>query len=155
MTLTDGTASRLPELLGPGSHGTTFGGTPLGCAVSLETLATIEEEGLLANSLERGQQAQSALRAAGVAAIGTVRGHGLMIGVELDPEAIASLPGFQKNPDRSPSLKLVDRCQENGLLLVPSGTARVRWLPPLNVTAEEITQGVTIFTKTLREMELH
>ncbi len=155
VTLSDGTGSRLPGLLGPGSHGTTFGGTPLGCAVSLETLSTIEEEGLLANSLERGQQAQSALRAAGVSTIGTVRGYGLMIGIELDPEAIATSPGFQGNSDRPPSLKLVDRCQENGLLVVPSGTARVRWLPPLNVTAEEIDQGVSIFTKTLREMELH
>ena len=155
VTLTDGTASRLPELLGPGSHGTTFGGTPLGCAISLETLATIEEENLLANSLERGQQAQSALCAAGYSAIGTVRGHGLIIGVELNAEAIAELPGFQNNPDRSASLKLVDRCQENGLLLVPSGTARVRWLPPLNVTAEEIDQGIEIFVKALRGMELH
>ena len=155
VTLTDGNESRLPELLGPGSHGTTFGGTPLGCAVSLETLATIEEEDLLTNSLERGQQAQFAMRSAGVSAIGTVRGRGLMIGVELEPEAIATLPGFQKNPDRAPSLKLVDRCQENGLLLVPSGTARVRWLPPLNVTAENIGQGIDIFLKTLREMELH
>ena len=155
VTITDGGETRLPELLGPGSHGTTFGGTPLGCAVSLETLSTIADEGLLANSSERGQQAQNALRAAGNPAIGAVRGYGLMIGVELAADATANMPGFGGNKDRPASLKIVDRCQEAGLLIVPSGTARVRWLPPLNVSEQEIDQGVKIFTDVLRQMRLH
>ena len=121
--------------------------------MSLETLATIEEEGLLANSLAQGGEAISALRAAASPAIGAVRGRGLMIGVELAADAIATLPGFQKHPDRAASLQLVDRCQEAGLLLVPSGTARVRWLPPLNVSAQDIARGVEIFLGVLRRLE--
>ena len=155
VALPDGTGTSLPELLGPGSHGTTFGGTPLACAVSLETLTTIEEEGLLANSTSRGRELQTALRSAAVPAVGTVRGHGLMIAVELDAGAVAAMPGFRSQPERSPSLKVVDRCQDAGLLLVPSGTDRVRWLPPLNVTADEIMEAANIFINVLREMEKH
>ena len=151
--LSGGESTRLPDLLGLGTHGTTFGGTPLGCAVSLETLTTIEEENLLANSAVRGRELIAGLQAAAVPAVGAVRGYGLMVAVELDPGAIADMPGFAGDPMRSPSLKVIDRCQEAGLLLVPSGTDRLRWLPPLNVSADDIAEGVAIFSKVLREME--
>lgn len=151
VTLTDDTASTLPNLLGPGSHGTTFGGTPLGCTVSLETFATIEDEGLLANSRERGEQLVSLLNDSKPPGVAVVRGVGLMVAAELDPAA-ASLPGFRSHPDRVPSLRLVDACQEAGLLLVPSGADRVRWLPPLNVSAEDIARGAELFADTLRRL---
>ncbi len=95
MTLADGSDSTLPELLGPGSHGTTFGGTPLGCAVSLETLATIEDEGLLANSRREAGSCSPRCKVLASPRSKTVRGVGLMIGVELDPEAVAAMPGFR------------------------------------------------------------
>lgn len=152
MILTDGSSSTLSERLGPGSHGTTFGGTPLGCAVSLETLATIEDEELLANSLERGQQLQERLRDARIPGVKTVRGVGLMLAIELDPDAVAAMPGFQSHAERPASLRLVDRCQEASLLLVPSGTERVRWLPPLNVSENEIDEAVGIFAGVLHAM---
>ncbi len=150
ITLADGGRSTLPERMGPGSHGTTFGGTPLGCAVSLETLATIEDEGLLANSLERGEQLLSSLNAAKIPGVAAVRGQGLMVGVELDPALASEMPGFRSRPERAPSLRLVDLCQEAGLLLIPSGTDRVRWLPPLNVSGDDIERGVEIFAGVLR-----
>lgn len=151
------TAASLPDLLGPGTHGTTFGGTPLGCAVSLETLSTIEEEDLLTNARERGVEARTALTGLGAAAIAAVRGTGLMLGVELDAAAVQAMPGFQKpSPaERTPAQKLVDQCQVAGLLLVPSGTHRVRWLPPLNVRREEIERAVEIFAGVLRAMQVH
>ena len=155
VTLTDGNHVSLPDLLGPGTHGTTFGGTPLGCAVSIETLATIEEEDLLTNSLERGQQAISALNASSLPAIATVRGRGLMLGIELDAEATAAMPGWQKEPEVPLSRKVTIRCQEAGLLVVPSGTHRVRWLPPLNVTATEIDRAAEIFLGVLKAAEVH
>ena len=63
VTLADGSASTLPGRLGPGSHGTTFGGTPLGCAVSLETLATIEDEGSAGKQpTQRGRQLRDRLQ---------------------------------------------------------------------------------------------
>ena len=151
VTLTDGTGSTLPSLLGPGSHGTTFGGTPLGCAVSLETFAAIENEDLLANSRARGEQLVTLLNEARLPGVAKVRGVGLMVAVELATDA-ATLPGFRAGPDRAPSLRLVDACQEAGLLLVPSGVDRVRWLPPLNVSADDIAQGAAIFADVLRRL---
>ena len=148
-----GMRSTLPERLGPGSHGTTFGGTPLGCAVSLETLAIIEDEGLLANSEERGRQLRSRLKGLESTAIKTVRGVGLMVAVELHSDAVAGMPGFQSHADRAASLRLVDASQEAGLLLVPSGVNCVRWLPPLNVPAEDIDRAADIFRDVLRRME--
>ncbi len=156
MTLADnGNHVSLPDLLGPGTHGTTFGGTPLGCAVSIETLATIEEENLLTNSAERGRQAISALNSASHPAIATVRGHGLMLGIELDPAATATMPGWQTHPEVPLSRKVTTRCQEAGLLVVPSGTDRIRWLPPLNVTAGEIDRAVEIFLGVLKAAAVH
>ena len=152
MTLADGSRSTLPDRLGPGSHGTTFGGTPLGCAVSLETLATIEDEDLLTNSLERGRQLKARLESTEMPCVSTVRGQGLMLAVELDAEVVAHLPGFKSHPERPASLRLVDCCQEAGLLLVPSGTDRVRWLPPLNVSAADIDRGAEIFCNVLSRM---
>ena len=153
VTLADGPASTLPACMGPGSHGTTFGGTPLGCAVSLETLATIEDEGLLANSRERGEQLVACLNDAQLPGVAAVRGQGLMVGVELAPATVAAMPGFKKQADRAPSLRLVDCCQDAGLLLVPSGTDRVRWLPPLNVSGDEVERGAQIFADVLRRLE--
>lgn len=155
VTLSGGDTASLPTLLGPGSHGTTFGGTPLGCAVSLATFDVIAEEGLLANARERGAEIQAALLGLGSPLLTTVRGRGLMLGVELDPNAAAELPGFPKQPGRTLAQQVVDRCQAAGLLLVPAGPHRVRWLPPLNVSADDAARAVEIFANVLRAARVH
>ena len=71
----------------PGNHGSTFGGNPLACAAALTTLEVIEEEGLMANARSQlGDAIRAGLRSAlaGVPAWSTIRGEGLMIGIELD-----------------------------------------------------------------------
>ena len=147
MTLTDGTAARLGDLFGPGSHGTTFGGNPLGCAAALATFDTLEDEGLLAHAAAVGRHAIRLLQGIGSPLIREVRGVGLMIGVELDAAAVAGT-GFD-DAKRPPSLKLVDRLQQAGLLAVPAGTHVMRWLPALNVTAAEVEQAVEILRQVL------
>ncbi|CAZ87879.1 Acetylornithine aminotransferase 1 [Thiomonas arsenitoxydans] len=108
---------------GPGQHGTTFGGNPLACRAALETLAVIEDDGLLANAQARGEQIQHALRHAfaGHAGVVEVRGQGLMIGIELDRPAGA----------------LVGRMLERGVLLNVTQERVVRLLPPLIFTQEQ------------------
>jgi acetylornithine/N-succinyldiaminopimelate aminotransferase len=151
VTLLDGSSKPLCDLLGPGSHGTTFGGNPLGCASASAVFDTIESEGLLANANARGEQAKELLRAIPSPLIKEVRGVGLMLGIELDAEAAAASPGFQKS-ERAPSLQLVDRLQNAGLLAVPSGTHVIRWLPPLNVSREEVEQAAKILASVLAEL---
>ncbi len=108
---------------GPGQHGTTFGGNPLACRAALETLAVIEDDGLLANAAQRGQQIVHALRHAfaGIEGVVEVRGQGLMIGIELD----------------RPAGDLVRRMLERGVLLNVTQERVIRLLPPLIFSAEQ------------------
>jgi len=138
----------LCDLLGPGSHGTTFGGTPLVSTGADEVLATIEEEGMLANAKEMGAYAVQRLRDLGSPLIQEVRGVGLMIGVEFVSDFAARV-GTLAN--RAPSLWYTDRCHEAGMLVVPSGTHAFRWLPPLNVSRAEIDAAYEITASLLSQ----
>ena len=150
ITLKDGTKKKLCDLLGPGSHGTTFGGTPLVCAGANEVLTTIEEEGMVANAREMGAYALQKLQQLGSPLVSEVRGVGLMIGITLVPDFAerAKLPA-----EKAPSLWLVERLHEAGLLVIPSGTHALRWLPPLNVQREHLDQATDILRGVLAKFE--
>ncbi|HEX8312518.1 MAG TPA: aspartate aminotransferase family protein [Chthoniobacteraceae bacterium] len=144
--LKTGEQKPLCDLLGPGSHGTTFGGTPLVCAGANEVLAVIEEEGMLENARSVGAHALGALKAIASPLIKEVRGVGLMIGIELVADFATHVPATAARP---PSLFLVEALHTAGLLTVPSGTHAVRWLPPLNVTRAEIDEAAGILREVL------
>ena len=149
VALKSGAKIALCDLLGPGSHGTTFGGTPLVAAGANEVLAVIEEEGMLANARDLGTHAKAALEMLRSPLIADVRGVGLMLAFEL----IADFTDRVKTPaGRAPSLFVVDECHAAGLLTVPSGTHAVRWLPPLNVQRAEIDEAVEITRAVLARM---
>ncbi|MDO8954518.1 MAG: aspartate aminotransferase family protein [Gammaproteobacteria bacterium] len=82
------------NLFGPGKHGTTFGGTHLVCATSLEVLKTFEDEKIVENAEKMGEYLQTQLRQAfaGNSHIVDIRGKGLMIGVELDCNSFGMMP---------------------------------------------------------------
>ena len=146
VTLRDGTRKKLCDLLGPGTHGTTFGGTPLVCAGANEVLAVIEEEGMLANAKTLGTHALTVLRAIPSPLIADVRGLGLMLAFEIAPDFSARV----KMPDgKVPSIFLVEKLHDAGLLTIPSGTHAVRWLPALNVKRAEIDEGAAILARVL------
>ncbi len=146
VTLKDGTVKKLCDLLGPGTHGTTFGGTPLVCAGANEVLSVIEEEGMLENARAVGMHALTVLRAIGSPLIREVRGLGLMLGLELaaDFAARAKLP-----EGKAASIFLVEKLHDAGLLTIPSGTHALRWLPALNVTRAEIDEAAAILSRVL------
>jgi acetylornithine/succinyldiaminopimelate/putrescine aminotransferase len=75
--------------------------------------------------------------------IAEVRGHGLMIGIELDAHSFA-------DAKRAPALIVVERLQQAGLLCVPAGTHVIRWLPPLNVTGADVERAISLFTGVLK-----
>jgi acetylornithine/N-succinyldiaminopimelate aminotransferase len=140
-----GEAVNLCDLLKPGTHGTTYGGTPLACATSLAVLETIQQEGLLENARNLGDYAIGLLSA--LPGVKEVRGMGLMLGIQLGDE-FASLAVDGKTP----SHVTVVASMKNGLLTVPAGPSVLRWLPPLNVSRAEIDEAVSIFAKTLGEI---
>jgi len=135
----------LCDLLQPGSHGTTFGGTPLACATSLAVLETIEKDGLLANARTQGDYAKRKLEVLPV--VKEVRGMGLMLGIELGDEFVRLAAGA-----KGPSHVAVIALMRNGLLAVPAGPSVIRWLPPLNVSRSEIDEAVSILSRTLAAM---
>jgi len=133
------------DLLGPGSHATTFGGTPLACTVALRVLEVIERENLADNAWHVGEHCKTRLLALSQKhpdVIQSVRGLGLMIGIELasDIQALA-------NDGKAASLQFVTRLHDAGLLTIPSGTQVIRLLPPLNLTGQEAEEGVRIIEK--------
>ena len=150
--LVDGSSGRLGDLFGPGSHGTTFGGNPLGCATALATFDVIDAEGLLANAAKMGALAKELLNGLRSPWVSEVRGIGLMIGVVLNPETIAARGAFH-DKDRAPALQLVDRLQDAGLLTVPAGTHVIRWLPPLNVSPADVVRAVEILSSVLQTLD--
>lgn len=137
------------DLLGPGTHATTYGGTPLACAVALRVLEVIERENLADNAREQGAFLKAGLEAlAGryPGVIRQVRGLGLMLGFELAPrEQIPALAGV----DQPAALQVVQRLHDAGVLTVPAGPQVVRLLPPLNLSRTEAEAGLAAIEQVL------
>jgi len=89
----EGDTRNLTDILGPGSHGTTFGGSPLACAVGLATLHVILKEDLCTEANELGSHIANCVRDWRHPLIKEVRQHGLFIGFQLDHEAIEAEAG--------------------------------------------------------------
>jgi acetylornithine/N-succinyldiaminopimelate aminotransferase len=131
------------DLLGPGTHGTTYGGTPLGCAVALKVLEVIQRENLADNARQVGDFLKQGLqqlshRYPGV--IREVRGLGLLLGIELAKE-IPKVPG---DPSKALSIRFVTLLQSAGLLTIPAGTHVIRILPALNLRQGEAAEALKI-----------
>jgi len=123
-------------VLGPGSHGTTFGGSPLVCAAGIATLRTLEEEHLLENAATVGDYLKAALGKAllGTPGVREVRGQGLMLGIELE----------------KPCGVLTSRALEAGLLINVTRDRVVRLLPPLTLTTAEADEIVKILVPLIK-----
>ena len=134
-------AEKHASLLGPGTHGSTYGGNPLACAASHAVIMTILEEKLAENATARAKQIREHFAANPSPLVKGTRGHGLLMGLILDAEAINA-------PDGStPALHLCRQLMEKGLLTVPAGPETLRLLPPLNVTEAEVQQALAIFAQ--------
>jgi acetylornithine aminotransferase/acetylornithine/N-succinyldiaminopimelate aminotransferase len=128
------------DLLGPGSHGTTFGGTPLGCAVALKILETVQREKLEASVRETGAWLRAELvklTSQHSAVFRSVRGLGFMLGLELVPE----LPAF-KVEGKSAAALFTSMLQHAGMLVIPAGQTVIRLLPPLNLKRSEAEEAL-------------
>ena len=123
-----------------GTHGTTYGGNPLGMAVANEAVDMVLEPQLLthvnkiANYLN---QQLGALVASHSALFEDVRGQGLMLGLKM----------------KTPSGDFIAQARENGLIVLPAGDNVVRLLPPLNLTEDEARDGIALLNKTASDIE--
>jgi acetylornithine/succinyldiaminopimelate/putrescine aminotransferase len=140
----DGTS--LSSLMGPGSHGSTYGGNPLVCAASLAVLQEIREQDLATHALLMEVRIRETIRSWKLPVIEEVRGGGLLLGIRLNPDLIPAPEG------KTPALVVVTKLMERGLLAPPAGPTTFRLLPPLNVTGEEIDEALEIVKEVLEEL---
>src|SRR5471030_1031828 len=142
--------SPFADLLGAGTHGTTFGGTPLACAVALKIFEVIAREkleeharklgGWLLNELERLAKTYPGV-------VKNARGHGFMIGLELAEK----IPAFAAS-DKSAAIQFTNRLHSAGVLVIPAGTHVIRLLPPLNLKPQEAGDGISKIEEVIKSI---
>ena len=121
------------DVLGPGTHATTFGGNPVCAAAALATLDILSEE-MMGEISDKGNYLRTAIDAMELPCFGPTRGLGLMIGIEVKP-------GHTNR-------EIAQQLMENGLLVLTAGPA-IRLLPPLTITRDEMDKGLAILKQTL------
>jgi acetylornithine aminotransferase/acetylornithine/N-succinyldiaminopimelate aminotransferase len=129
------------DLLGAGTHGTTYGGTPLACAVALKILEVIEQEKLAEHAAKLGAWLKSEIERLAKTyptVIKSARGLGFMLGIEL----AENIPAFATS-DKPAAIQFVNRLHAAGVLTIPAGTQIVRLLPALNLKPQEAGEGIS------------
>ena len=124
--------------MNPGSHGSTFGGNPLAAAIAKRSLELLEEDGLIENSKLMGDYFKESLLNMNSKIIKEIRGKGLWLGVEIDPQLISGKD-------------LSKMCLDHGILCKETHETTIRFAPPLVITKEELDWGLDkikeVFTK--------
>jgi acetylornithine/N-succinyldiaminopimelate aminotransferase len=130
-------SGKASEILGPGSHGSTFGGNPLACSAAMAVLDVIEQENLIDRADENGKLLRDLLTEglSGRQGIKEIRQYGMMIGIELD----------------KPCSELVMRAAEAGLLINVTADRVIRLLPPLTCTADDVREISTRLLPVINE----
>ena len=128
--------SEVLGVLKPGQHGSTFGGNPLACAIARAALKALTEEGMIENSAKMGERFQKGLTDIRSNIIKEVRGRGLMLAVELVPEA-------------GGARKYCEALKGLGILAKDTHGDTIRIAPPLVITAEQVDWAVEQFVKVL------
>ena len=138
------------KLLSPGTHASTFGGTPLACAVALTILDVIERENLAENARRIGDSLMAELQALAKnypKVLCAVRGFGLIIGLEFEPKLLAFA-----GEERSPATQVVNRLHKAGVLTVPAANSVVRLLPALNLSQRQAEEGLRAIEEVVEEL---
>ena len=125
--------SELMDLFGPGSHGSTFGGNPLGCACAMAAIDVIYDEDLVQRSLELGQYLVDELKKINSPVVTEIRGKGLFIGVVLDRSA----------------RPYCEELKKIGVLCKETHENVIRFAPPLVITKEELDWALERVRKVL------
>ena len=130
--------SEVLGVLQPGQHGSTFGGNPLACAIARTALRVLIEEGMIENAARQGTRFLSQLQSIRSAAVREVRGRGLMIAVELHPEA-------------GGARLYCEKLRDAGLLAKDTHENTIRFAPPLVITADEVDWACEVIARVLKD----
>jgi ornithine--oxo-acid transaminase len=125
----------------PGEHGSTYGGNPLACAVAMAALQVLKDENMAENAAAMGDLLRSEIEKINSPLITLVRGKGLLNAIQIN----------HPNPEAAWDLCLT--LKENGLLAKPTHGDKIRFAPPLLITAEQVMECVAIIEKSLKTFE--
>jgi len=138
------------DLLSAGTHGTTYGGTPLACAVALKILEVIEKENLAEQAQKLGGWLKSEIERLAKTyptVVKSARGLGFILGIEL-AEKISAFAAS----DKTPAIQFTNRLHAAGVLVVPAGNQIVRLLPPLNLKPQEAAEGIAKIEEVVKSL---
>jgi ornithine--oxo-acid transaminase len=121
----------------PGEHGSTYGGNPLACKVAIEALSVLKDEKLAENAEQMGVLLRNALKRINSPHIHTIRGKGLLNAIVIE------------HTDLDAAWRLCMELKENGLLAKPTHGDKIRFAPPLVITAEQVKECAGIIEKSL------
>ncbi|MDB5253704.1 MAG: ornithine aminotransferase [Flaviaesturariibacter sp.] len=124
--------------IGPGEHGSTYGGNPLACVVAVAALDVIEEERLTENAAEMGELFRELIRRIGSPVIHLIRGKGLLNAILID------------HPDKNAAWNLCMELMRNGLLAKPTHGDKIRLAPPLVINKSQLEEAVEVIRESLR-----
>ncbi len=131
-------SSEIISLLKPGMHGSTFGGNPLTCAIALEAIKVIDDEGLADNALQMGNIFRERIRSIAGEKIIAVRGKGLLNAIAFDQTV--DIKKFCHN--------LLDRV----LLAKPTRNNAVRFTPPLIISEQQMSDSLDIISEAIKHI---
>ncbi|GAA5495021.1 acetylornithine aminotransferase [Rubritalea halochordaticola] len=134
----------ISSLLGPKSHGTTYGGNPLASAAALAVLYEIKDAELCKNATQREAQIRTEVAGWVMPCFKELRGKGLMLGFGLHADQMNIPEGS------TAALHVVNTLMSKGILTVPAGAETVRWLPPLNVSEDEVFEALQTMKEVLQ-----
>jgi ornithine--oxo-acid transaminase len=130
--------SEVLSVLKPGQHGSTFGGNPLGCAIARAAVKVLVEEGMIENAERQGAYFKAQLEGIRSNVVREVRGRGLMLAVELHPEA-------------GGARRYCEALRRRGVLAKDTHHNTIRIAPPLVITREEIDWASERFAEVLKQ----
>lgn len=142
----DADGTELSSIMGPGSHGSTFGGTPLACATALAVVSEIIEQNLAERACRMGQYIKETVEGWNLPCVETVRGLGLLRGIGLRKGAFSVPEG------NTPAAYVNGLCLKAGLLACPAGPDTLRLIPALNVPQEVLDEGLSILKNVLESL---
>lgn len=134
----DDKGTSLSSIMSPGSHGSTFGGSPLACAAALATLECILEEKLVKRAEKLGKMIEEIVLSWDLPQVEAVRGFGLLRGIALKEGS------FEYPSGATAAGYLNGKCLEAGLLCCPAGPDTLRIIPALTISEQTLKEGLSV-----------
>lgn len=142
----DDKGTELSSIMGPGSHGSTFGGTPLACATSLAVVKELVGKGYAERAARLGDKIKTVIESWHLPCVETVRGLGLLRGVGFRHGSFVVPDGL------TPAAHVNNLCREAGLLACPAGADTLRLIPALNIPDDVLDEGLGILQVVLSKL---